>query len=191
MSRKDLASPAPELETARLCLRRFVAEDAERAWELDSDPEVMRFITGGTRRPREEFEQGPLPRMLQSYSQGRQFGFWSATLRTSGLWIGWFHLRPEKEAPYEMDLGYRLRRDVWGQGLATEGSRELLRQSFTQWNVPRVIAHTLSVNAASRRVMEKCGMRLEREFVFPESWLPGWNEEKRRAVRYRVDAAEY
>jgi RimJ/RimL family protein N-acetyltransferase len=184
-------SLAPELETARLRLRRFVAEDADWAWELDCDPEVMRFINGGIPRLRDEFDQVSLPRLLQSYAPGPQFGFWSATLRTSGRWIGWFHLRPEKEEPYEMDLGYRLRRDVWGQGLATEGSRELLQRAFTQWNVPRVIAHTLTVNTASRRVMEKCGMRLEREFVFPESWLPGLSDEKRRAVRYGVDAAEY
>ena len=151
----------------------------------------MRFITGGILRPREEFEQVSLPRMLQSYDPGPQFGYWAATLRASARWIGWFHLRPEKDPPYEIDLGYRLRRDVWGQGLATEGSRELLRQAFSQWKVPRVIAHTLVVNTASRRVMEKCGMRLEREFICPESWLPGWNEERRRAVRYRVDAAEF
>jgi RimJ/RimL family protein N-acetyltransferase len=187
----DTESPKASLETPRLRLRRLVSEDADWLSELDSDPEVMRFITGGIPRPREEFERVYLPRMLRSYERGPQFGFWAAALRTSGRLVGWFHLRPEQEEPFEMDLGYRLRRDVWGQGLATEGSRELLRRAFTEWNVPRVVAHTLATNTASRRVMEKCGLQWDRDFICPESWLPGWSEGQRRAVWYGINAADF
>ena len=89
-----------------------------------------------------------------------------------------------------MELGYRLERAVWGRGLATEGSHGLLRRAFDEWSVPCVVAHTLSVNLPSRRVMEKCGMRLEREFIGPADWHHGWTEEQRRAVRYRIDAVD-
>ena len=179
------------LETARLRLRRLVAEDFEWLWQLDSDPEVMRFISGGVPTPREVFEQVHLPRMLQTYQQGPQFGFWAAEDRESGQWIGWFHLRPEKQEPFEMELGYRLRRDAWGRGLATEGSLELLRRAFSEWRLARVVAHTLSVNAASRRGMEKCGMRWEKDFICPEEWLPGKSDQERRAVRYGIRASEF
>ena len=184
----DMPSP---LETPRLRLRRLVSADADWLWELDSDPEVMRFITGGIPRRREEFERVQLPRMLQSYDRGWQFGFWAAARRDAGRLVGWFHLRPERDEPFDMELGYRLRRDVWGQGLATEGSRELLRRALMEWSVLRVVAHTLAVNTASRLVMEKCGLRWERDLIYPELWLPGWSEEQRRAVRYGINAADF
>jgi RimJ/RimL family protein N-acetyltransferase len=191
MNFQHLATSAVSPATARLRLRRLVPEDADWLWKLDTDPEVMRFISGGVPTPRAVLEEIYLPRMLQVYEQGPQFGFWAAQLKDTGAPIGWFHLRPEKQEPYEMELGYRLRRDVWGQGLATEGSLELLRGAFSEWRIPRVVAHTLAVNSASRRVMEKCGLRWERDFTCPESWLPGWSEEQRRAVRYAMNASDF
>jgi RimJ/RimL family protein N-acetyltransferase len=186
-----VSDPGSIIRTPRLWLRRVLAEDGEWLSALDSDPAVMRFITGGVPTPREQFTQVILPRMLQSYPAGPQFGFLAALIPNMAEPVGWFHLRPEKQEPFEMELGYRLRRDVWGQGLATEGSLELLRQSFGEWKLPRVVAHTLAENQASRRVMEKCGMRLVREFTAPESLHPGWSEVERRAVRYQVDASSF
>jgi RimJ/RimL family protein N-acetyltransferase len=172
------------LETARLRLRKLVAADLDWLCELDSDPEVMRFISGGEPTPRDTMRDVYLPRMLQVYPLGPQYGFYAAEWRRVPGWLGWFHLRPERIEPGDMELGYRLRREVWGLGLATEGSRELLGRALREWSLPRVAARTLEVNLASRRVMEKCGMRWERDFVYPAEWLPGWPEERRRAVRY-------
>lgn len=179
------------ISTARLRLRRVRPEDGECLGALDADPEVMRFITRGVPTPRDEFMQVLWPRMLRSYPQGPQFGFLTAFLEPGSEPIGWFHLRPEKQAPFEMELGYRLRREAWGRGLATEGAMELLRRSFGDWELSCVVAHTLAANQASRRVMEKCGMRLAREFVAPESWHPGWSENERRAVRYQIEASAF
>jgi RimJ/RimL family protein N-acetyltransferase len=95
--------------------------------------------------------------------------------------------QPDLVEPFEMDLGYRLGRGVWGMGLATEGSLALIDRTLHHWGQSRVAARTLAQNLASRRVMEKCGMRLEREFTYPEDWLPGWTQEQRRAVRYVLD----
>lgn len=176
------------LNTVRLRLRPLAVSDLEWVWELDQDPEVMRFISGGAPTSRETLEQVYLPRMLQRYDAGPQYGFYRAELHAGGGPIGWFHLRPERLEPFEMELGYRLRRDVWGQGLASEGSQELIRLGLGKWRLPRVAARTLAANLASRRVMEKCGMRLEREFSYPAEWLPQFTAEERRAVRYTVDA---
>jgi RimJ/RimL family protein N-acetyltransferase len=67
--------------------------------------------------------------------------------------------------PDERELGYRLRREWWGQGLATEGSLALIQLAFTELGARRVWAQTMTVNVASRRVMERCGLRFVRSFV--------------------------
>jgi RimJ/RimL family protein N-acetyltransferase len=112
-----------------------------------------------------------------------------AHLRESDDWIGWFHLRPDKFAPEKMEVGYRLKRSAWGKGFATEGTRDLIERSFREWGYPKISARTLIGNQASRRVMEKAGLRLESEFIWPESVLPGWSEEERRGVKYGLAKA--
>src|SRR6202521_4082986 len=98
------------LETDRLVLRRFTEADADLLVELDSDPEVMRFITGGRTTPREEIENDFLPAFLSYYQRFDGYGFWAAIEKASGAFIGWFHFRPAVgSAVDEPELGYRLR----------------------------------------------------------------------------------
>ena len=87
-------------------------------------------------------------------------------------------------------LGYRLRRDAWGRGYATEGSRALIEEAFQHWEIERIVARTLVGNAASRRVMEKCGLRFEEFFTYPLELIPGWTEEERAAVKYGLSRTE-
>ena len=174
------------LSTARLYLRRLTAGDAPCLFALDSDPEVMRYISKGQPTPLERIENDVLPRILDAYDRLPRQGFWAAHEREVGAFIGWFHLRPERSGAGEMELGYRLRRSFWGMGYATEGSRALLVLAFRLWRLERVVATTLVDNVASRRVMEKCGMRFEKRFYYDESLLPGWSLEEREAVRYTV-----
>jgi RimJ/RimL family protein N-acetyltransferase len=65
---------------------------------------------------------------------------------------------------HERELGYRLRRACWGRGLATEGARALIDLAFGELDASRVWAQTMTVNRASRAVMERCGMRYVRRF---------------------------
>jgi RimJ/RimL family protein N-acetyltransferase len=153
------------LETERLILRRFTEDDVENLVELDSDPEVMRYLNGGIPTPRELVEQQILPRFLSYYERYSDFGVWAAIEKSSGAFIGWFSLRShDEDRPDEIDLGYRLRRSAWGQGYATEGAQALIRKGFTGLGVQRVTANTYEHNAASRRVMEKAGMTLVRRY---------------------------
>jgi RimJ/RimL family protein N-acetyltransferase len=154
------------LETDRLVLRRFTRDDVDALVELDSDPEVTHFITNGAATPREEVEDDILPRFLWYYATYPGYGFWAVTEKATGEFIGWFHLRPNPDHPIpdEPELGYRLRRAAWGRGYATEGSRALVDRAFAELGARRVFAETMAVNVASRRVMEKVGMRLVREF---------------------------
>ena len=177
------------IETERLRLRRLTAADADKLVELDSDPEVMRHISRGQPTPRSIIEHEHLPRILSWDAHGPEVGFWAVELRNTGEFLGWFHLRPDKLEPADMELGYRLRRAAWGHGYATEMGRELVRRALDERGLPRVVARTLIGNLASRRVMEKCGLRLAGEFVYPETMLPGWGSEERRAVKYVRDTA--
>ncbi|MDX6223970.1 MAG: hypothetical protein QOE64_346, partial [Frankiales bacterium] len=156
----------PELlSTERLVLREFTSASAPLLVELDSDPEVMHFITGGKPTPPNEIEDDYLPAFLAYYVREHGYGFWAAELRTTGEFLGWFHLRPPPGAPVdEPELGYRLVRSAWGRGLAAEGSRALVDYAFTRCAAARVVAETMAVHTASRRVMEKCGMSLVRTF---------------------------
>ena len=70
----------------------------------------------------------------------------------------------EGSPPDEIELGYRLRKEAWGKGYGTEGSRALIRKGFTELGVRRVVASTYQDNLASQRVMEKAGMTLVRTF---------------------------
>lgn len=156
------------LETQRLVLRRFTEDDSANLVELDSDSEVMRFINGGRATPHEEIESEVLPAFLDYYERYPGYGFWAAIEKSTRLFVGWFHFRPvEGSPPGEVELGYRLRRSAWGKGYATEGSRALVDKGFAELGVERVVASTMVVNVASRRVMEKAGLRFVRSFRQP------------------------
>ena len=151
------------LETDRLTLRQFTEGDVGNLFELNSDPEVMRFLTGGRPTPREELRDRVIPFHLAVYERLDRLGTWAAESSTTGQFLGWFHFRPGPDADItNIDLGYRLRRSAWNLGYATEGSRGLINMGFTELGVERVFAHTMTVNTASRHVMEKCGLTLVR-----------------------------
>jgi RimJ/RimL family protein N-acetyltransferase len=178
------------LETDRLCLRRFTAGDAALLEELDSDPAVMRFITGGRATPRDEIEREILPAWLAWYEDGEGYGFWAALERATGAFVGWFHLRPRAgERPSEPELGYRLRAAAWGKGYATEGSRALIDRAFGVLGAERVTAETMAVNAASRRVMEKAGMRYVR--TFHQEWPDAIDGDEHGDVEYALSRDEW
>jgi RimJ/RimL family protein N-acetyltransferase len=154
------------LETSRLTLRQFTEDDADNLFELNSDPEVMRYL-GGRPTPREEIRDQIIPFHLAVYDRLDRLGTWAAESSATGEFLGWFHFRPGQDSDItNIDLGYRLRRPAWNKGYATEGSRALIDMGFTGLGVRRVFAHTMTVNAASRRVMEKCGLTLMRTIPY-------------------------
>ena len=153
------------LRTERLLLRRFTMADVDNLVSLDADPEVMRLLTGGRPTPREVVERELLPALLEDYDRFASFGRWAAVECATGEFVGWFALRPpDAGSGDDVELGYRLRRSAWGKGYATEGSRALVDRAFAEAGVERVYAETMAVNAASRRVLEKAGLRHVRTF---------------------------
>jgi RimJ/RimL family protein N-acetyltransferase len=155
------------LQTQRLTMRQLTAEDVDNLFALNSDPEVMRYLTGGKPTPREVLRNEVIPFHLAVYKRFDRLGTWAAQSTAGGDFLGWFHFRPGPGTDLtNVDLGYRLRRSAWNKGYATEGSRALISMGFTELGVERVFAHTMTVNTASRRVMEKCGLSLVRTIPY-------------------------
>lgn len=149
------------LSTPRLTIRQFTEDDVGNLLDLNSDPEVMRYL--GRPVPRQVLRDEIIPFHLAVYQRLDRLGTWAAESAASGEFLGWFHFRPGPDGDISnIDLGYRLRRSTWNKGYATEGSLALISMGFTSLGVQRVFAHTLTVNAASRRVLQKCGMTLVR-----------------------------
>ncbi len=94
-----------------------------------------------------------------------------------------------RDNPERVDLGYRLRRSAWGKGHATEGSRALIRKGFAELGVRRVVAETMAVNAASRRVMEKAGLTYVR--TFHKEWPWRIEGDEHGEVEYALTKADW
>jgi RimJ/RimL family protein N-acetyltransferase len=153
--------------TARLSLSLVRETDRANLIALERDPEVMRFLNGGRPAP-DDAREGV--RFLTP--RGGEDDVWAATETGTGAFVGWFSLCRIDERVRE--LGFRLRRGTWGRGLATEGASALIAMGFANRDLLRIVAITMAVNRASRRVMEKTGLTHVRT-VYPQ-WpdpLPG------------------
>lgn len=157
----DTPATKPSFTTERLRLRPITMDDAPLLVELDSDPLVTKYTNHGKPTPPDQMINEILPRMLSFAEANPGHGFWAAHELDGDAFIGWFHLRPYKEPPHDLDLGYRLRRAAWGKGYATEGSRVLLAHAFETLGVTRVTAMAEPEHERSQNVMTKLGMRSE------------------------------
>jgi len=178
------------LETTRLVMRRFTVEDVDLLVDLDADPAVVRYVTGGAPTPRDEVEHEWLPAFLAAYERGDGYGFWAAEEKPSRVFVGWFHLRPAAGMPRdEPELGYRLVRSAWGRGLASEGARALVDHAFADLGARRVVAECMAVHTASLRVMEKAGLRFVR--AFQQQWPVRIDGDEHGDVEYALTREEW
>jgi len=148
--------PPPWLETLRLELREFVADDFDDLYRLDSDPRVMKHIAGGKPATRDVVAQA-FKRILRYPTLYPDLGAWRASRRDTGAYIGWFTLKYAGKSP-DIEVGYRLLHEAWGQGFATEGARALVDYGFDDLGLHRIIGVTHPGNAASQRVLVKAGL---------------------------------
>jgi RimJ/RimL family protein N-acetyltransferase len=144
------------ISTARLMLRPAEKTDRDDLIALERDAEVMRFLNGGRPTP----DDGLDPDLGFLTPRGGEPGVLTAIEKEPALFAGWFSLQPSGEGTAE--LGYRLRRSVWGRGYGSEGARALVEWGFQEAGLNTIVATTMAVNHASRRVMEKAGLRYVR-----------------------------
>ena len=165
-----------------LDLRPLGEHDLGNLIALDSDPQVLRYINGGNPPLEHVTRDHLLPRMLSWAGPG--VGFFA--LERGGEFLGWAHLRPDRLEPAWLEVGYRLHRRFWGQGIATEATRRLIRQAF-DLGYDVASARTMHENLASRRVMEKAGMALRGEFRFPATAFGDWVVPEVAGVLYAIE----
>lgn len=148
--------PKTRLTTARVLLRSVTPADRADLIALEADPQVMRYLNGGRTVPEAGLADADFltPR-------GTEPEVLAALDRSSGRFLGWFALFDDGivDGVRTAELGYRLARAAWGQGFGSEGAGAVISHALGTLGFDRVRAQTMSVNAASRRVMEKIGMR--------------------------------
>jgi RimJ/RimL family protein N-acetyltransferase len=155
------------LQTARLTLGPCSPSDRADFIALELDPEVMRYLNGGHAVDHAQVDSDAAFLM----PRGTEPHVWTARRTTDGAFVGWFCLWPDSETVAE--LGYRLRRVHWGQGLASEGASALVDWGFRSNGYEKVVSCTMAVNHASRRVMEKIGMSYARTVYVEGDPFPG------------------
>ncbi|KYH43091.1 GNAT family N-acetyltransferase [Branchiibius sp. NY16-3462-2] len=177
----------PVLRTARLELRPMLPQHLPLMIELDSDPEVMRYLLGRARTAQEAAEFWT-PRCAEAHSEDRGLG-WFVGFAEDEFVGRWDLTTPPEDPGADPEAGWRLRRKFWRRGLATEGATALFEHGFHTADVPRIWAETMAVNEGSRGVMRALGMRhIRTEHRQWETPLPGSEQGE---VIYEISAAEW
>lgn len=140
-------------ETERLRFREFSFDDAEHLYQLNLDPDVIKY-TGDP--PFESKETARL--FIYNYKEYKLNGFgrWAIDLKSDGRFIGWAGLKVNEDN--DIDLGYRLLKSDWGKGYATEAAKACLKYGFEKLGHDEIIARVIPENVASVKVIEKLGM---------------------------------
>jgi ribosomal-protein-alanine N-acetyltransferase len=167
-------STTQAIETPRLVATRICAIDLSYVIATDSDPAIQATLFG-TVSTRDESE-ARLHRWLQE-ERVHGLGFWIFRDASSNP-IGHAGLFTSRHDRGDVELGYALRPEYWGRGYATEMAFAMLAHGFDDLALLKIVATAQPTNMASRRVMEKCGLRFEREYL---------HEGARPSVRYTID----
>lgn len=152
-------------QTDRLFLRPRVLADLDDCLAMDRDPFVLKYISGPWDDP-VKHRAFVLERMNTAYPEGQ--GYWSVFERNEThppAFAGWMILIPYPEFDNEAEIGWRLKRDFWGKGYASEAARPMLRYAFETLGLKGVVAEIHPENTGSISVAEKLGLRLARQRV--------------------------
>ena len=159
------------IETKRMILRPVCLNDHNLFLDLDSDSDVMRYLTDGVPSNEEQISKFTKHATELTKKHNSNFGYWVAKIKDTDDFLGWFHFRPGKDTPENterIELGYRLKKKFWGKGYATEGSKALIDIGFNELGVKTVFAQTMKSNIPSQKVMKKCGLTFSHEFFHPD-----------------------
>lgn len=150
------------LETGRLTLRKFEITDKEYFFELNADPDVIKY-TGDQAFESVDFAE----KFLKNYTHYSQYGYrrWAVILKDNGTFTGWCGLKYNPEIK-EVDLGFRFFKKYWNKGYATEAGIACIQYGFNHLGVTKIIGRVMNNNIASIRVLEKAGLHFEKEIDF-------------------------
>lgn len=145
------------LETDRLILRYINKDDFDDLYRMNSDPVVMKYVGNGTTRNHEQMTQ-ELEMLISHYTRKPGLGIWATILKDINTFVGASGLVYYDNTP-EIEVGYRMLKEYWNKGYATEASAGLLKYGFKKMGLHKIVSSAHVDNLASRRVMEKMGMR--------------------------------
>ena len=150
------------IKTERIYLKRFRENNIDLLFQLDGDADVMKYITLGVSRTMEDLIEKSMPRILKSYQEHSDFGIFAAYLKISDEFIGWFQFEKDKELKDSIEIGWRLKKQHWGNGYATEVAIALSEMGIEMGKT--IVARAMIENLASIKVMVKAGLKFEKEF---------------------------
>ncbi|KOX17389.1 MULTISPECIES: GNAT family N-acetyltransferase [unclassified Streptomyces] len=162
-----------EIRTPRLVLRRWSDDDLVPLSEINADPEVMRWIGDGSVRDLEETAED-IERYEEEWDE-EGFGPFAVELLASGELIGFAGLSVPEHLPgmaHEVGIDWRLGRQFWGQGYASEAAHAVLEWALQDRGLDRVVAVTHIGNGAAENVLAKLGMEAERDLDHPVFGVP-------------------
>jgi RimJ/RimL family protein N-acetyltransferase len=150
-----LARIKPPIITERLRLRPFAEDDLRSLHEFWADPDIGQWVGGVHQRLTESVDE--LGGHLRHQSE-HGFGIWAAEERSSGRLVGEVGLQYLEGGP-DVEIGWVVARDAWGQGFATEAAAKWLEVGFADLGVDRIVAVVLPANMRSRAIAARLGMR--------------------------------
>ena len=155
------------LVTPRLVLRQWLPRDLPEFAALNADPEVMRYFPSVLDRQASDALAAKAEALIEEHG----WGFWVAEDRASGQLAGMIGLHiPAPELPFSpcVEVGWRLARPFWGQGLATEGAKAALDFAWNVLKLEEVVSFTAVQNKPSQAVMQRLGMKADAQtFLHP------------------------
>ena len=148
---------ATEITTERLKLREWRSSDRDEFARMNADPEVTRHFPA----PLSRQQSDTMAQRIVDHIAKNQFGLWAVEVLGGAPFIGFIGLCiPRFEAHFTpcVEIGWRLAKEHWQQGFATEGARACIQFGFDKLQLDEIVAMTIPANRPSRRVMEKLGM---------------------------------
>ena len=165
------------IETERLLLRPMLLSDTAGMFELDSNPEVLRYLGN---KPLTDIEQSReiIENIHRQYLENG-IGRWAVILKETNEFIGWSGLKVEKNINgHEQfyDLGYRFIQKHWGKGYGYESAKAFVEFGFEEMKLNKICASFVRGNSGSQRIMEKCGLQFINDFIDHDGELCAWYE---------------
>lgn len=156
-----------DIETDRLKLRQWLPSDYAPFAALNADPDVMKYFPGTL----SEAESNLLAQRCETEISENGWGLWAVERKSTGVFIGFVGLhRPATKLPFSpcVEIGWRLAKQYWGNGYATEAAQEALRYAFENLHLAEIVSFTSVINKQSQNVMKKIGMADTRKnFMHP------------------------
>ena len=150
------------LETNRLILRELNMDDALRFYELNLNPNVLKYTGNNAFKNIEEARS-----FLENYKDYEQNGFgrWAVIDQSNQEFVGWCGLKYDQNLD-ETDIGFRFFEHHWNKGFATESAKACIDFGFNELNLNQIIGRAMLQNTASIKVLEKIRLKYEKNFDF-------------------------